>query len=298
VTFISIHSVIIYVVFFGACMRCTRLCSLKPGYDTCEADKGKGRNIIIGDPHMPNMSCRVATRKAPDKRKTGGIEGQARSNTRSQSPVLRTSGSLGTKIEQPGTSVDSLAIKVRRSTNDQKQQQPQTVRPQCSKTGTRKQNTSKMSDRLSRIDPTFDQPLAKYMKKKAIAHNRPIKHTKSKRRSLWKQRLTKPAQNVVQPRLAGHPPLGMAWCFPVYPSPMCCPTQVWGITTMNSYYWTNLFAYSCWAHHKVLPINMLIRQTWSNRIQSKMASMHQNSIKYLYYLNTKDGDLHRVGSLL
>jgi hypothetical protein len=31
VTFISIHSVIICVVFFGACMRCTRLCSLKPG---------------------------------------------------------------------------------------------------------------------------------------------------------------------------------------------------------------------------------------------------------------------------
>jgi hypothetical protein len=30
-TCISIHSVIIYVVFFGACMRCTRLCSLKPG---------------------------------------------------------------------------------------------------------------------------------------------------------------------------------------------------------------------------------------------------------------------------
>jgi hypothetical protein len=31
VTFISIHSVIIYVIFFGACMRCTRLCPLKPG---------------------------------------------------------------------------------------------------------------------------------------------------------------------------------------------------------------------------------------------------------------------------
>jgi hypothetical protein len=31
VTFISIHSVIIYVVFFGACMRCTRLCPLMPG---------------------------------------------------------------------------------------------------------------------------------------------------------------------------------------------------------------------------------------------------------------------------
>jgi hypothetical protein len=31
VTFIAIHSVIIYVVFFGACMRCTRLCPLKSG---------------------------------------------------------------------------------------------------------------------------------------------------------------------------------------------------------------------------------------------------------------------------
>jgi hypothetical protein len=30
-TFLSIHSVIIYVVLFGACMGCTRLCSLKPG---------------------------------------------------------------------------------------------------------------------------------------------------------------------------------------------------------------------------------------------------------------------------
>jgi hypothetical protein len=33
VTFISIHFVIIYVVFFDACMRCTRLCPLKPGCD-------------------------------------------------------------------------------------------------------------------------------------------------------------------------------------------------------------------------------------------------------------------------
>jgi hypothetical protein len=30
-TFISIHSVIIYVVLFGACMKCTRLCPLNPG---------------------------------------------------------------------------------------------------------------------------------------------------------------------------------------------------------------------------------------------------------------------------
>jgi hypothetical protein len=33
VTFISIHYVIICVVFFGARMRCTQLCSFKPGCD-------------------------------------------------------------------------------------------------------------------------------------------------------------------------------------------------------------------------------------------------------------------------
>jgi hypothetical protein len=31
VTYFSIHSVIIYVVFFGACMSCTRLCLLNSG---------------------------------------------------------------------------------------------------------------------------------------------------------------------------------------------------------------------------------------------------------------------------
>ena len=33
------------------------------------ADKGKGKNIIIGDPRVPNLSRVVVTRKAPNKRK-------------------------------------------------------------------------------------------------------------------------------------------------------------------------------------------------------------------------------------
>ena len=100
---------------------------------------------------------------------------EARSNTRSQSPALRMSDSPGTKAGQFEIDVDSMAMKVGQSANGQKQQQPQTVRPQCSKIGTRKQNTSKMSDRLSRVDLTFGQLLAKYMKK-VIPHNRPIKN--------------------------------------------------------------------------------------------------------------------------
>jgi hypothetical protein len=33
------------------------------------ADKGKGKNIIIGDPRAPHLTHGVVTRKAPDKRK-------------------------------------------------------------------------------------------------------------------------------------------------------------------------------------------------------------------------------------
>jgi hypothetical protein len=67
---------------------------------------------------------------------------------------------------------------------------------------------------------------------------------------------------------------------------------------MNLYYWPNLFAYSDWGHHKFLPIDMLIRQTWPKRMQSEMTSVHQSSIKYLYYLIIRADDLHRAESLL
>jgi hypothetical protein len=48
VTFISIHSVIIYVVFFGACMRCTRLCPINPGVTevVSEGMLTVGRNLV------------------------------------------------------------------------------------------------------------------------------------------------------------------------------------------------------------------------------------------------------------
>ena len=157
----------------------------------CAADKSKDKNIVIGDPRTPNMSRRMVTRKTPDKRKTGGTGGQARSDTRSRSPVLRTPDGPGTKAEQSETGADGPAIMVGRSVNGQKQQ-PQTIGPQRSKTSVRKQNTTKMSGRLSRVGPTFDQLLAKYTKK-VVPHNRPIKQTKSKGRSARnKSRLNRP----------------------------------------------------------------------------------------------------------
>jgi hypothetical protein len=43
------------------------------------------------------------------------------------------------------------------------------------------QNTFKTSSQFSRTDPTFDQLLTKYIKKKVVPHDQPIKRTKSKR---------------------------------------------------------------------------------------------------------------------
>jgi hypothetical protein len=99
----------------------------------CAADKSKNKNIVIGDPRTPNMSRRMVTLKAPDKRKTGGTEGQARSDTRSRSPVLRMSDDPGTKAKQSETGADSPNMMVGRSADGQKQQ-PQTIGPQRSNT--------------------------------------------------------------------------------------------------------------------------------------------------------------------
>jgi hypothetical protein len=134
-------------------------------------------------------------------------------------------------------------MKVGRSADNRKQQRPEIVRPQRPKIGTRKQNTFKTSSQFSKVDPTFDQLLTKYIKKKLVPHDQPIKWTKSKRWYMQKQRPTKPAKKVVQPRSLGHPPPGISRYCPVYSSPMCCPTQVWGGTVMSRYYLSNLFAY-------------------------------------------------------
>jgi hypothetical protein len=170
--------------------------------------------------------------------------GQARSDTRSRSPILRTSDGPGTKVGQSETGADSPAMMAGRSADGQKQQ-TQTIEPQRSNTSVRKQSTTKTSGRLSRVGPTFGQLLAKYMKK-VVPHNRPIKQTKSKGRYVRKQKPTKWTQKVAQPRSPCHSPPGITWCVPFYPSPMCCPAHVWGGTAMNSYYWPNLFAYLGW----------------------------------------------------
>jgi hypothetical protein len=81
--------------------------------------------------------------------------------------------------------------------------------------------------------------------------NRPIKPMKSKGWSMRKQKPTKMAQKIAQSRSSSHPPPGIAWCFPDYPSSMCCPNHVWGGTAMNMYYWPNPFACLGWGAPQV-----------------------------------------------
>jgi hypothetical protein len=73
VIFISIHFCITYVVFFGACMICTRLCSLKPGCESIEWGSQKtwmALNEVVGGIYSPQpLSSRwlfLLAKGAPD----------------------------------------------------------------------------------------------------------------------------------------------------------------------------------------------------------------------------------------
>jgi hypothetical protein len=52
------------------------------------ADKGKGKNIIIGDPRTSNISEEEIARKASDKKtnKSGGAGGQTQLRSRARQP--------------------------------------------------------------------------------------------------------------------------------------------------------------------------------------------------------------------
>jgi hypothetical protein len=58
------------------------------------ADKGKGKNIIVGDPRVPNLSHGEVTRKDPDRRKANKTEG-ARGHGEPVMPKCKCSGGEG-----------------------------------------------------------------------------------------------------------------------------------------------------------------------------------------------------------
>jgi hypothetical protein len=81
----------------------------------CATDKDKGKNIIIGGPARQICRAEWLLGRLRTKERFRGTGGQARSDTRSRSPILRTPDGPGTKTGKSGIGTDSRALKAGRS---------------------------------------------------------------------------------------------------------------------------------------------------------------------------------------
>jgi hypothetical protein len=153
------------------------------------ADKGKDKEIIIGNAREVDgnhkISCRkVVAEKTPDGGETlkvtittSSVGGQAQ--TKEQEPVLRILDGPTHRRRRSGTTPDGPENSSGRSDHTQDPQRSRTFKPQRPEIGTWKTNTFKASGRLVRSGPTFYQLLCKYVKKKAGPSDRPAKRPRS-----------------------------------------------------------------------------------------------------------------------
>jgi hypothetical protein len=215
------------------------------------ADKGKGKEIVIGNAREANenhkISCRkVVAEKTPNGGETlkvtittSGTGGQAR--TKEQEPVLRIPDGPTHRRGWFGTTPDGSENSSGRSGPTQDLQQPRTFKPRRPEIGTWKTNTFKAAGRLVKIGPTFDQLLSKYVKKKAGPRDRPAKRPRS---PVHEQRQVRPIGPPHQSEeMKGHTmqlrPNIPAWAPPppyppmpypyTYMPPPYVPNQMWGM---------------------------------------------------------------------
>jgi hypothetical protein len=145
------------------------------------ADKGKGKNIIIGDPRTSNISQVGIARKALDKKtnKSGGVGGRLNRATEKSSPT-RASRTIWHLRGRSAAHADGLADSSRQSAHGQRRWTPHKV-----KKGMQGQSTCNAHGQLVKVGPTFDQLLFKYTSKKVVLRDRPTKKprlpTKTKR---------------------------------------------------------------------------------------------------------------------
>jgi hypothetical protein len=149
------------------------------------ADKGKDKEIIIGNAREADgnqkISCRkVVAEKTPDGGETlkvtittPGAGGQAR--TKEQELVLHISDGPTHRRGWSRTTSDGPKNSSGWSSHTQDSQWPCTFKPRRPEIGTWKTNTFKAAGRLVKTGLTFDQLLSKYVKKKVSPSNRPAK---------------------------------------------------------------------------------------------------------------------------
>jgi hypothetical protein len=153
------------------------------------ADKGKGKEIVIGNTREADenhkISCRkVVAEKTPDGVETlkvtittSGIWGQVRA--KEQEPVLCIPDGPTHRRGRSRTTPDGSDKSSGRSGPTQDSQRPRTFKPRRPEIGTWKTNTFKAVGRLVKTGLTFDQLLSKYVKKKAGPSDRPTKRPHS-----------------------------------------------------------------------------------------------------------------------
>jgi hypothetical protein len=161
-------------------------------------DKGKDKEIIIGNTREANGNHKISCRKVVSEKNPDGVEtlkvtittssagGQAQ--TKEQEPVLRFSDGPMHRHRRSGTTMNGPEIASGRSDHTQDPQRPRTFKPRRPKIGTWKTNTFKAVGRLVKSGPTFDQLLSKYVKKKAGPSDRPAKRPRSPIREQYQVR--------------------------------------------------------------------------------------------------------------
>jgi hypothetical protein len=164
------------------------------------ADKGKGKEVIIGNARESDgnhkISCRkVVAERTPDGGETfkvtittSGTLGQAQTKGQEQEPVLCISDGPTHRCRRSGTVSDGLENSSGRSGYTQDPQRPRTFKPRRPEIGTWKTNTFKAAGRLVKFGPTFDQLLSKYVKKKVGPCDRPAKRPRSPIREQYQVR--------------------------------------------------------------------------------------------------------------
>jgi hypothetical protein len=124
------------------------------------ADKGKGKNIIIGDPRISNISQKEITQKALDEKakRSRGIGGQAQLMSRTRQPGSSIADGPTPTCGRSGAQTDGPANSAGQSTCDRRRQLLHKARKET--------QGQSIYGRLIKAYPTFNQLLSKNASKR------------------------------------------------------------------------------------------------------------------------------------
>jgi hypothetical protein len=217
------------------------------------ADKGKDKEVIIGNAREADGNNKISCRKVVAEKTleggetlkvtitTSGSGGQAQTRGHAREPILRIADGPVSRCGRSVTSPDGPERSSRRSDNTKEPRRPRTFKPRQPEIGMWKTNTFRAAGRLVKPDPTFDQLLSKYVKKKAGPSDRLARQPRS---PIHEQRQERPIGPPHQlEKMEGHsvqlrpnipawtpPPPYLLMPYPyTYIPPPYVPNQLWGM---------------------------------------------------------------------